>query len=177
MDSIICKKIEAVLADKNNEINHLRADLAYASQQISTLQEHLSINNAASEYLNPRDEDFFEVACHKLFQHVQQWVTRYSKFSDTRPARTLRYVEDDKIQARLRKAVLDDSDVDAFLVDRVRRRDILISIVMAMIREFIFTRYLFGMDRDQRQRLKNIERALLEVGKLSAIRVKTWQLS
>ena len=169
VDSIIREEIEVALADKNDEVEDLRAQLAYASQQISTLRERLSVNNAASEYLNDRDEDFFENACHELSQHVQQWVVRYSKFSDARPARTLHDVADANIQARLRNAVLNGTDVDAYLGHRVRRRDVLMSIVMAMIREFVFTRYFFGMDRDQRQKLKNIERALGEVGPHHAV--------
>jgi len=36
-----------------------------------------------------------------------------------------------------------------------------------MIWEFVFTRYVFGMDREQRQKLKSLEKALGEVGELS----------
>jgi len=40
---------------------------------------------------------------------------------------------------------------------------------MTMIWEFVFTRYLFGMDREQRQKLKALERTLSEVGPQSAV--------
>jgi hypothetical protein len=33
-----------------------------------------------------------------------------------------------------------------------------------MIWEYVFTRYLFGMDREQRQKLKSLEKTLSEVG-------------
>jgi len=41
---------------------------------------------------------------------------------------------------------------------------VFMSVVMTMIWEFVFTRYLFGMDREQRQKLKSIEKTLMEVG-------------
>ena len=43
------------------------------------------------------------------------------------------------------------------------------SVVMTMIWEYVFTRYLFGMDRDQRQKLKQLEKNLSEVGSVSAV--------
>lgn len=164
METVVRQEIEAAVADKNTEIAHLRARLEHASQQIEALASRTASNDAASEFLTIRDEDFFEDACYQLSQHVQQWVVRFSKFSDTRAARLTQHVRDEKTQMRLRKAILDGSNVDAHLADRIRRRDVFMSVVMGMIWEFVFTRYLFGMDRDQRQKLKNLERVLLEVG-------------
>jgi len=43
------------------------------------------------------------------------------------------------------------------------------SVVMTMVWEFIFTRYLFGMDREQRQKLKALEKILAEVGPPRAV--------
>jgi len=36
---------------------------------------------------------------------------------------------------------------------------------MSMIWEYVFTRYLFGMDKEQRQKLKSLEKTLTDVGK------------
>ena len=116
-----------------------------------------------------RDEDYFENACQQLCQHVQQWVLRFSKFSDTRVCRATSEVRDEKIVDRFDNAILDGSDVDLYLGDRVKRRDVFMSVVMTMIWEFVFTRYLFGMDRDQRQKLKQLEKNLMEVGPASAV--------
>jgi hypothetical protein len=74
-------------------------------------------------------------------------------------------INNEKVIARLDKAMLDGSNIDAYLADRVKRRDVFTSMVMAMIWEFVFTRYLFGMDREERQKLKVLERNLAEVGK------------
>jgi hypothetical protein len=40
---------------------------------------------------------------------------------------------------------------------------------MAMIWEYIFARYLFGMDREQRQKLKSLEKQLSEIGPRPAV--------
>jgi len=40
---------------------------------------------------------------------------------------------------------------------------------MTMIWEYVFTRYLFGMDREQRQKLKALEKTLSEVGPPRAV--------
>jgi hypothetical protein len=40
---------------------------------------------------------------------------------------------------------------------------------MTMIWEYIFTRYLFGMDREQRQKLKQLEKNLSDVGPPSSV--------
>jgi len=59
--------------------------------------------------------------------------------------------------------------VDIYLADRVKRRDVFMSVVMTMIWEYIFTRYLFGMDREQRQKLKQLEKNLSDVGPPSSV--------
>jgi hypothetical protein len=97
-------------------------------------------------------------------------VLRFSKFSDMRACRLTSEINDEKTIDRLDNAVLDGSDVDRYLSDRVKRRDIFMSMTMNMIWEFVFTRYLFGMDREQRQKLKSLEKMLTEVGPPQAVR-------
>jgi hypothetical protein len=43
------------------------------------------------------------------------------------------------------------------------------SVVMTMISEYVLTRYLFGIDREQRQKLKQLEKNLGEAGSASAV--------
>jgi hypothetical protein len=73
-------------------------------------------------------------------------------------------VKDDRIETRLDDAILDGSDVDMLLADRIKRRDVFMSLVMSIIWEHVFTRYLFGMDQEQRQKLKSLQKTLTEVG-------------
>ncbi|KAH7142000.1 hypothetical protein EDB81DRAFT_653481 [Dactylonectria macrodidyma] len=125
---------------------------------------------AHDNFLDIRDEDHFDLRCQQLCSHVQQWVLRFSKFSDMRACRLTSEISDEKIIDRLDDTVLDGSDVDIYLADRTRRRDIFMSMTMKMIWEFVFTRYLFGLDREQRLKLKSLEKVQAEVGPPQAVR-------
>lgn len=175
MENAVRTEIALALDDRNAEIARLTAELETARGQIKTLQKQILASRKEGEsFLTVRDEDYFDSACQQLCQHVQQWVLRFSKFSDTRACRLSSEVASDprldaatreKIETRLDNAILDGSDVDMLLADRVKRRDVFMSVVMTMIWEYVFTRYLFGMDREQRQKLKSLEKTLSEVGK------------
>jgi hypothetical protein len=161
-------ELATALADKNAEIRHLREELDVASEKIRSLQVQIQ-STKSRDFLTVRDEDYFDGACQKLCQHVQQWVMRFSKTSDDRVCRLSTDIKDDKVEGRLDNAILDGSDVDKLLGHRSKRRDVFMSVVMTMVWEFIFTRYLFGMDREQRQKLKALEKILAEVGPPRAV--------
>lgn len=108
--------------------------------------------------------DYFDLKCARLFQHVENWVLRFSKASDGKRCRPIGSIRDEKLADRFDDTILDGSDVDSFLADRIKRRDVFMSVVMTCIWEFVFTRYLFGLSREQRQRLKALERELAQVG-------------
>ncbi|ETN40173.1 uncharacterized protein HMPREF1541_04449 [Cyphellophora europaea CBS 101466] len=172
MDSIIRHEIDAAMIEKNAELERLQRDLAVAKDKIRELQSQILAQGASGgdDYIiDVKDEDYFDGACQQLCQHVQQWVLRFSKYSDARMCRTTNEVRDEKIVDRFDNAILDGSDVDIYLGDRVKRRDVFMSVVMTMIWEYVFTRYLFGMDREQRQKLKQLEKNLAEVGPASAV--------
>ena len=159
--------------DKDAEIAQLRAQLEASTAQIRELQQQILEQTKPSddaEFLDIHDIDYFDHRCQQLCAHVQQWVLRFSKFSDMRACRLTSELSDEKLIDRLDNAVLDGSNVDTYLNDRVRRRDIFMSMTMTMIWEFVFTRYLFGMDREQRQKLKHLEKQLIEVGPPHAVR-------
>lgn len=160
------------LAAKDAEIADLRAQLDTAKEQVRDMQRQILASKAAgAEFLSIHDEDYFDHRCQQLCSHVQQWVLRFSKFSDMRSCRLTSEINDEKTIDRLDNSVLDGSDVDVFLRDRVRRRDVFMSMTMNMIWEFVFTRYLFGMDREQRQKLKSLEKLLTDVGPAQAVRL------
>ncbi len=172
VESMVRQDLASALDERNSEIDRLHSELESAREQVRILQQEILSTKAATDadnFLEVRDEDYFESACQRLCQHVQQWVLRFSKFSDMRGCRLVEEVRDDKIMDRLENAVLDGSDVDVYLNDRVQRRDVFMSVVMTMIWEYIFTRYLFGMDREQRQKLKSLEKLLGEVGPPAAV--------
>ncbi|KAJ8109082.1 hypothetical protein OPT61_g7715 [Boeremia exigua] len=179
MEGALREEIGVALDERNAEISRLERELSGARDQIKSLQKQILASKKPGEsFLTIRDEDYFDSACQQLCQHVQQWVLRFSKFSDTRACRLSSDIQADarldaatreKIDKRLDNAVLDGSDVDSLLADRVRRRDVFMAIVMSMIWEYVFTRYLFGMDREQRQKLKSLEKTLSEVGPPRAV--------
>lgn len=164
VESVVREQIDAALEEKDAEIDRLRGELESAREQIRALQREILESKPKENFLVIRDEDYFEDASQELCRHVQQWVLRFSKASDMRGCRLVDEVGDDKISDRLDNAILDGTDVDVYLNDRVKRRDVFMSVVMHMVWEFIFTRYLFGMDREQRQKLKTLEKILSEVG-------------
>ncbi|KAK3905847.1 hypothetical protein C8A05DRAFT_12362 [Staphylotrichum tortipilum] len=159
--------------DKDAEIAQLRAQLDASAARIRELQQQILDQAKPADdpdFLDYHDIDYFDHRCQQLCAHVQQWVLRFSKFSDMRACRLTSELSDEKLIDRLDNAVLDGTNVDTYLNDRVRRRDILMSMTMAMVWEFVFTRYLFGMDREQRQKLKQLEKQLIDVGPPHAVR-------
>lgn len=169
--STATRKYTQTLHEKDAEIQDLRGQLEATKEQIREMQRQiLATKPPDAEFLRLRDEDYFDNRCQQLCSHVQQWVLRFSKFSDMRACRLTSEINDEKIIDRLDNTILDGSDVDDYLSDRVRRRDIFMSMTMNMIWEFVFTRYLFGMDREQRQKLKSLEKLLTEVGPPQAVR-------
>lgn len=159
------------LQEKDAEIEQLMNELEATKQQVRAMQQQiLATKPADADFLRLKDEDHFDHRCQQLCAHVQQWVLRFSKFSDMRASRLTSELNDVKIVDRLDNTVLDGSDVDDYLSDRVKRRDIFMSMTMHMIWEYVFTRYLFGMDREQRQKLKTLEKLLSDVGPPHAVR-------
>ncbi|KAL8927892.1 MAG: hypothetical protein Q9172_001118, partial [Xanthocarpia lactea] len=165
MESIVRHEVTTALEAKNLQLNRLQSDLSSAQTQIRTLQAQILAskhNSPSSDSLLSRDEDYFDALCQSLCSHVQQWVLRFSKFSDSRACYLASEIRDEKIVDRMENAILDGSDVDTYLADRVKRRDVFMSMVMTMTWEYIFTRYLFGADREQRQKLKSLEKTLAD---------------
>ncbi|GAB7341209.1 hypothetical protein MBLNU457_7496t1 [Dothideomycetes sp. NU457] len=169
IEDIVHEHIDQALADKNAEIRKLRDELEITTSQIRALQSQIQQSPSFPDYLPTKSEDYFDSACQKLCQAIQQWILRFSKSSDNRACRLSDELDNDKLEARLDNVMLDGSDVDKLLVDRVRRRDVFMSLTMAMVWEYIFTRYLFGMDREQRQKLKALEKTLHDVGPPRAV--------
>ena len=169
MEGIVRHEVELALDGKNGELRQMQEELEVAKQQIRKLQQQILAQRASDDVLVVRDEDYFDGQCQQLCQHVQQWVLRFSKFSDMKPCRSINEIADEKISDRFDNAILDGSDVDTYLADRIKRRDVFMSVVMTMVWEYIFTRYLFGMDREQRQKLKSLEKVLSEVGPAKAV--------
>ena len=169
MESIVRHEVELALASKNAELLQMRSELDAAKDQVRRLQQEILASRSTEDTFVERDEDYFDSQCQDLCQRVQLWVLRFSKFSDSKVCHSINDVADEKITDRFDNAILDGSDVDIYLKDRTKRRDVFMSVVMTMVWEYVFTRYLFGMDREQRSKLKSLEKTLSEVGPPKAV--------
>ena len=169
MEDIVRHEVNIALESKNTELQRLQDELDTAKEQVRTLQQEILASRQSDEIVADRDEDYFDGQCQSLCQHVQQWVLRFSKFSDGRACYLASEIADENIIDRMENTILDGTDVDVYLQDRVKRRDVFMSIVMRMVWDFVFTRYLFGADREQRQKLKSLEKTLTEAGPMSAV--------
>ncbi len=169
MEDIVRHEVNVALEEKNLELRKVHDELEATKEQVRVLQRQILASKNSDDLVIARDEDYFDDQCQKLCQHVQQWVLRFSKFSDMRACYLASEVRDEVVVDRIENAILDGSDVDSYLADRVKRRDVFMSVVMTMIFDYIFTRYLFGMDREQRQKLKSLQNILSEVGPMAAV--------
>ena len=169
MEGIVQHEVNLALEAKNAELRQMREELEAAKDQVRRLQQQISASRSSDDVLVARDEDYFDNQCQQLCHHVQQWVLRFSKFSDMKACRLISEIADEKITDRYDNAILDGSDVDLYLSDRIKRRDVFMSVIMTMVWEYIFTRYLFGMDREQRQKLKTLEKILTEAAPPAAV--------
>jgi hypothetical protein len=170
MEDIVRTEVTAALASKEAELRAVREELAATQEQVRSLQQQiLRRNTSDTEEVPVYDEDYFETQCQKLCQAIQTWVLRFSKYSDTKICRSIKDLSDETIHDRYEDVMLDGSDVDSLLRDRVRRRDVFMAVVMGMVQQYIFMRYLFGMDREQRTKLKTLEKQLSEVGSDAAV--------
>ena len=169
MEDIVRHEVNVALEEKNLELRKVHDELEATKERVRVLQRQILAAKNSDDLIVPRDEDYFDEQCQKLCQHVQQWVLRFSKFSDMRACFLASEIRDETVVDRFENAILDGSDVDSYLVDRVKRRDVFMSVVMTMIFDYIFTRYLFGMDREQRQKLKSLQSTLSEVGPMTAV--------
>ncbi len=168
MEALVQREVTSHLEAKNSELQRLQDELDSAKQQVRSLQQQLLASRESEDFIE-RDEDYFDSQCQSLCQHVQQWVLRFSKFSDMKGCYRASEIRDETKLDRMENAILDGIDVDIYLQDRVKRRDVFMAVVMTMIFDYIFTRYLFGMDREQRQKLKTLEKTLQEIGPMSAV--------
>lgn len=175
MEQIVRHEVSVALEEKNQEMRKLRDELEATKEQVRVLQQQILASRALEDPDIERDEDYFDIQCQQLCGHVQQWVLRFSKFSDSRACYLASEISDVEITDRFENAMLDGSDVDIYLKDRVKRRDVFMSVVMTMVWDYIFTRYLFGMDREHRQKLKQLEKTLSEVG--PAMAVNRWRVT
>lgn len=96
--------------------------------------------------------------CDLLLNAVREWALHFSEAHESRACRLTSDIKDKKVISRLQNTILDGSGIDTYLQDRTTRSKVFLSLTMSIIWEFIFTRYFFDLDRQQRQKLRSVER-------------------
>ena len=167
-EDIVSREVEAVRQEKEAEMQQLREELDDAKEQIRKLQQQILASRSAEDMVE-HDEDYFDAKCQELCKHLTSWVTRFSKLSDNKRCFLAGEIHNEAHRELFEDSMLDGSEVDDYLQDRHKRRDVFMSVTMSLIFKHIFARYLFGMDREHRQKLKMLDKTLQEVGPPSAV--------
>ena len=165
---IVSREVDAIRGEKEDELRRLRDELESAKEQVRKLQQQI-LASRSTEDIVERDEDYFDAQCQELCKHLTSWVTRFSKLSDNKRCYLAGEIRNEAHREIYEDSMLDGSEVDDYLQDRHKRRDVFMSVTMTLIFKHVFARYLFGMDREHRQKLKTLDKTLQEVGPPSAV--------
>jgi hypothetical protein len=160
----LSKEIE----QKNAELALLRAELQKAREEVRSLERKVMARQS-NRYLDIKEPAHFAASSEALFQEVQKWCEDFSRLSAGRRCITVHRITDDAIRERFESVMLDDRGVRNMLKDESRRATALSAILMRLIWEFVFTRYLFGLEPEERQKLLLLERTLAEAGEPPAV--------
>ncbi|KAF8544666.1 hypothetical protein BDD12DRAFT_723005, partial [Trichophaea hybrida] len=160
--------IHAEIEKKDTELALLRAELQKAREEVKSLERKVMARQS-NRYLDIKDFAHFAASANVLFVDVQKWCDAFSMFSAGKRCVHVHRVTDDAVKERFENVMLDDRGVRRMLKDESRRPQPLVAIMMRLIWEFVFTRYLFGLEVEERQKLLSLERTLAEVGAPGAV--------
>jgi len=184
MEKIIRQEIKVAIQDKDAEIDKLKDELGKARLQVKKLQKEAFTAAAeaaqqiahaqetgkkeVNKYLNLKPEEYFPTAWKDFTDAILNWCGKFSRGSE-RSCLSLHRIADEWVRDRVEVVMLDDAGVRRLLKDKTRREIVLAAVVMRIIREAVFTRYLFGLTAEERQKLNGLERHLAESGPPSAV--------
>ena len=163
METIIRNELQ----EKDAELDRLRVELDKAREEVRKLQNKASARQS-NKYIDNKDLNHFSSSCKSVYHSVKVWCSQFSSFSTGTKCIPLHKVKNELVRDRIDIVMLDDRGVRKMLKDEKRRPDVFMAIVMRMIWELVFTRYLFGLEVDERQKLLSIEKTLSEVGEFNS---------
>lgn len=146
------------LQEKESELNRLKDNLDKAKEEVRRLQLHGWTGH------DTKDLHHFSSSCQQLFGSLTIWCSQYSSFSAGKKSTHVHRIVDESARSQIEDVMLDDRGVRKMLKNENRRPEVLMAITMRMVWEHVFTRYLFGLEVDERQRLLSLERTLAENG-------------
>lgn len=150
--------IRSELQEKDSELDRLNDELNKARQEVRKLQRHGSTGH------DTKDLHHFSSSCQQLFGSFTIWCSQYSSFSAGTKSAPVHRIADDSARSQIEDVMLDDRGVIKMLKNENRRSEVLMAITMRIVWEHVFTRYLFGLEVYERQKLLSLERTLAETG-------------
>lgn len=156
-------EIQAQLQERDSELNRLRDELVKAREEVQKLLQQQQVS-AAQDSFHTKDLDHFSSSCQQLFGSLKIWCNQFSSFSAGKKCLHVHRIVDEAARDRVEEVMLDDRGVRKMLKDEKSRPEVFMAITMRMIWEHVFTRYLFGLEVDERQKLLSLERTLAENG-------------
>lgn len=156
------------IQQKDAELALLRSQLQKAREEVRGLERKVMARQS-NRYLDIKDPSHFSASTEALFQEAQRWCEEFSRASAGRRCNPVHRIPDETVKDRIESVMLDDRGVRRMLKDESRRHTVLTAILMRLILEFVFTRYLFGLDPEERQKLLQLESMLAEVGATTAV--------
>ncbi|KAI5791968.1 hypothetical protein EDC01DRAFT_616257, partial [Geopyxis carbonaria] len=156
------------VGEKDQELSRLRHELEKAREEVRRLQRRVSTRQS-DRYLDIKDHAHFVQSSARLFASVQEFATHFSSYSAGRRCTHVHRVPDDAAKDRFENVMLDDRGVRRMLKDEARRPAVFTAILMRLIWELVFTRYLFGLATAERHALLSLQSTLAEVGAPPAV--------
>lgn len=153
--------IRSQLQERDSELNRLRDELVKAREEVQKLQQQVSAEQAK---FHTKDLHHFSGSCEELFGSLKTWCNQFSDFSTGKKCLHVHRIADEAARDRVEEVMLDDRGVRKMLKDEKNRPEVFMAITMRMIWEHVFTRYLFGLEVDERQKLLSLEKTLAENG-------------
>ena len=148
--------------------------ISFARKSPSSEMEYPRITNPQSSLLKQhqfgnviaKDSSYFTRQCQIFFQEIQSWVRRFSNLSYCRPCHlATEFGSNDPLPFSIYKVpLLNSSEVDFHLADQLRRKNVFMSWLSTILWRYIFSRYLFGIDKEQRRHVRAVERLLANTG-------------
>lgn len=164
MESII----RTELSERDTELERLRVELERAREEVRKLQNKVSARQT-NKYIDTKDIAYFNSSCKNIFQSVKIFCKQFSSFSTGKKCVHVHRIKDETIRDRVEAVMLDDRGVRRMLKEEKRRPEVFMAIIMRMVWELVFTRYLFGLEAEERRKLLSLEKILTDVGMFTTI--------
>lgn len=157
-------ELQAQFSKLQDGENIILNKLQETDSELSRLREANQLSDAHGQSTFQSEDLHFSSLCLKLFDSLNIWCNQFSSVFIGRKCTHIQRIPDDNARDRIESVMLDDGDVRRMLKDETRRPKVFMAVAMKVIWQHVFTRYLFGLDVSERQKLLSLEKAIAEGG-------------